>query len=88
MKARPDPWDQFPRLPLEPAGPDFPYHPGNPPILTARGWGQVMMGVVLGFLALTLPLPFTDTLLSGWLREKDARHLMRGAKKARHLLFS
>ena len=59
---------QYPRLPLEPAGPDFPYHPGNPPILTARGWGQVMMGVVLGFLALTLPLPFTDTLLSGWLR--------------------
>jgi uncharacterized protein len=60
--------DQYPRLPLEPAGPDFPYHHGNPPIPTTRGWWQVMLGVVLGFVALTVPLPFTDTLLSGWLR--------------------
>jgi membrane protease YdiL (CAAX protease family) len=56
------------RLPMEPAGPEFPYHQGNPPTLSARGWLLVMTGVVAGFIALTLPLPFTDTLLSGWLR--------------------
>jgi membrane protease YdiL (CAAX protease family) len=56
------------RLKLEPAGPEFPYHQGNPPTLSARGWLLVMTGVVTGYIALTMPLPFTDTVLSGWLR--------------------
>jgi membrane protease YdiL (CAAX protease family) len=57
-----------PRMVLEPAGPDFPWHGGNPPAIAGRGWLLVMLAVVAGFAALTLPLPFTDTLLTGWLR--------------------
>ena len=57
-----------PRLLLEPAGPDFPFHHGNPPTLAGRGWLIVLLAIVAGFAALTLPLPFTDTLLTGWLR--------------------
>ena len=53
---------------LEPAGLEFPYHQGNPPPLTLRGWLLVMAGVAAGFIALTLPLPIADTPLSGWLR--------------------
>jgi uncharacterized protein len=57
-----------PRLLIEPAGPDFPFHHGNPPTISAAGWLLVLAAIVAGFTALTLPLPFTDTLLTGWLR--------------------
>jgi membrane protease YdiL (CAAX protease family) len=60
--------DQHARLPLEPAGPDFPYFGGNPPTLSGGGWLLVMLAVAAGFAALNVPLPFTDTLLTGWLR--------------------
>jgi membrane protease YdiL (CAAX protease family) len=60
--------EQRARLPLEPAGPDFPYYAGNPPTLSGGGWLLVMLAVAAGFAALTLPLPFTDTVLTGWLR--------------------
>jgi membrane protease YdiL (CAAX protease family) len=57
-----------PRLLLEPAGPDFPWHHGNPPTIAAGGWLFVLLAVVAGFAALTVPMPFTDTLFTGWLR--------------------
>jgi membrane protease YdiL (CAAX protease family) len=60
--------EQRARLPLEPAGPDFPYYAGNPPTLSGGGWSLVVVAVAAGFAALTVPLPFTDTLLTGWLR--------------------
>lgn len=56
------------RLPLEPEGNDFPYGHGSPDAISTRGWLLVAAGVVTGFLAMVVPLPFTDTLLTGWLR--------------------
>jgi membrane protease YdiL (CAAX protease family) len=56
------------RLPLEPAGQDFPFYHGIPTTISGRGWLLVMLAVVAGFSALTVPMPFTDTLLTGWLR--------------------
>ncbi len=56
------------RLPFEPEGPDFPLYHGNPETISTRGWLVVAAGVVAGFLALITPLPFTDTLFTGWLR--------------------
>ncbi|OYW14746.1 MAG: hypothetical protein B7Y82_03725 [Sphingomonadales bacterium 32-65-25] len=57
-----------PRLLLEPAGPEFPFHHGNPPTIAGGGWLMVLLAIVAGFAALMVPLPFTDTLLTGWLR--------------------
>jgi membrane protease YdiL (CAAX protease family) len=56
------------RLPFEPAGPDFPYYRDNPATISATGWLIVLAGVVAGFGALVIPLPFEDGLASGWLR--------------------
>jgi membrane protease YdiL (CAAX protease family) len=56
------------RLPLEPAGREFPYLGGSPYAVSTSGWLVVIAGAVAGFLALVTPLPFTDTLVTGWLR--------------------
>lgn len=56
------------QLPFEPDGPDFPYYRGTPDTISRSGWLLVMAGVVAGFLALITPLPFADTLFTGWLR--------------------
>jgi len=56
------------RLPLEPAGLDFPYYRGNPDTISCSGWLLVMACVVAGFLAMITPLPFSDNLFTGWLR--------------------
>jgi hypothetical protein len=56
------------RLPLEPTGRDFPYYRGNPETISAKGWLLVAAGVVAGFLAMVTPLPFADTLITGWVR--------------------
>jgi len=56
------------RLPFEPEGNDFPYGHGSPDAISTRGWLLIAAGVVTGFLALVVPLPFADTLFTGWLR--------------------
>lgn len=56
------------RVPLEPAGPDFPYYHEAPPSISPAGWLLVLGGVVAGFAALVTPLGFADTVLTGWLR--------------------
>jgi uncharacterized protein len=56
------------RLPLEPQGPDFPYYREHPPTISAFGWLLVLAGAAAGFAALTMPLPFTDGVATGWLR--------------------
>jgi membrane protease YdiL (CAAX protease family) len=56
------------RLPFEPAAPDFPYYRDDPVTISAPGWLIVLAGVVTGFAALVVPLPFEDGLVSGWLR--------------------
>lgn len=57
-----------PRLPLEPRGPDFPYYRDEPPTISAEGWLLVLAGAAAGFAALVVPMPFTDSALTGWLR--------------------
>ncbi len=56
------------RLPLEPQGRDFPYYRSGPDAISVRGWLLVLAGVVAGFMALVVPLGFSDTTLTGWLR--------------------
>jgi uncharacterized protein len=56
------------RLPLEPNGREFPYNHGGSNTISTSGWLLVAAGVVTGFLALVIPLPFTDNLFTGWLR--------------------
>jgi membrane protease YdiL (CAAX protease family) len=56
------------RLPLEPAGPDFPYYRDSPPTISVSGWLLILAAVAAGFAALLVPLPFTDGVASGWLR--------------------
>lgn len=55
-------------MPLEPAGPDFPfYRADGTPKLSGTGWLVVLAGVVAGFAALATPLPFGNAL-TAWLR--------------------
>jgi membrane protease YdiL (CAAX protease family) len=56
------------RLLIEPAGPDFPYYRDQPPTISTPGWLIILAGVVVGFSALVVPLPFEDGIASGWLR--------------------
>lgn len=56
------------RLPLEPEGPDFPYHRDDPPTISLRGWLMIFAGVAGGFAALVTPLPFSDDVATGWFR--------------------
>jgi len=56
------------RLPLEPDGPDFPYYRDDPPTISTGGWLLVLAGTAAGFAALVTPLPFTDGVITGWLR--------------------
>lgn len=56
------------RLPLEPAGPDFPYYRDDPATVSGQGWLIMLASVAVGFAALVVPLPFEDGVASGWLR--------------------
>jgi membrane protease YdiL (CAAX protease family) len=56
------------RLPFEPRGRDFPYYRDHPPTVSMVGWFSVLAGVAAGFAALVTPLPFTDGILTAWLR--------------------
>jgi hypothetical protein len=56
------------RLPLEPAGLDFPYYRDNPPTVSSSGWLLVIAATVAGFAALVTPLPFEDSAGPGRLR--------------------
>lgn len=56
------------RLPLEPPGREFPFTRGGADAISTQGWLLVVAGVAAGFTALVLPLPFTDNVLTGWLR--------------------
>lgn len=55
-------------VPLEPAGRDFPYYRGGQDAISTKGWLLVLAGVAAGFLALTVPLPFDESIVTGWLR--------------------
>jgi uncharacterized protein len=56
------------RLPVEPHGPDFPFYRDTPPTISPSGWLLVLAALPVGFAALSLPLPFEDGVLSGWIR--------------------
>ena len=54
--------DRFSRL-EDPTG-DFPFYNGSPTRISAGQWGIVLTGVVIGFLALALPIPWPGGVLS------------------------
>jgi membrane protease YdiL (CAAX protease family) len=56
------------QLVLEPKGPDFPFYADKPPTISGAGWLSVFLAAVAGFAALATPMPFEDTIVTGWLR--------------------
>lgn len=56
------------RMLLEPQGADFPFYDDKPPTISAGGWLLILAATIAGFAALVMPLPFTDGVLTGWLR--------------------
>jgi membrane protease YdiL (CAAX protease family) len=56
------------RLLFERKEPDFPYYSDNPPRISGVGWLLVLIATGAGFAALTVPMPFEDNIVTGWLR--------------------
>lgn len=56
------------RLMLERKDIDFPFYADNPPTISGAGWLIVIMATLVGFAALGTPMPFEDTILTGWIR--------------------
>lgn len=53
---------------LEPKGADFPFYADRPPVMSGIRWLAVLVATAVGFAALGTPMPFEDTILTGWLR--------------------